>query len=246
MKYFWTHKEEIPDSLGYGQFSAVHFLLLVISVLLITLFIHIYIHAEEPLRLLMRRGCAFTLIVIEMIKMILIGHSNVKLAEYLPLEICSFAAYFIVIDSLWAGNTVFPGMLLTLFLPVAIMAILFPTTSTLPVFNFYVIHQFLYHDLIIAYILARFLNREIPLAYPGVWKSIGIILLLAAAIYLIDVRFDKNFMFLRDTYGNPLLKMIEKVTGSGVSYTIGLVIFCIFMIHVFYLIFKFISLLVLY
>ena len=136
-------------------------------------------------------------------------------------------------------------MLLTLFLPAAVMAILFPTTSDLPVFNFYVIHQFLYHDLIIAYILARFLNREIPLTYPGVWKSIAIILLLAAVIYLIDVRFDKSFMFLRDTYGNPLLQMIENTNGSGIRYTAGLVIFCIFMIHVFYALFTLISLLIL-
>jgi uncharacterized membrane protein YwaF len=124
-------------------------------------------------------------------------------------------------------------MLLTMFLPAAIMAILVPTTSTLPAINFYTIHQFLYHGLIIAYVMTRFLYGEIPLSYPGVWKSILQIIMLATVIYIIDTVFNKNFMFLRDTYDNALLNVIWKITGGGIHYTGGLVCFCIIMIHVF-------------
>ncbi len=243
MKYFWIHKDEISEDLkGYGQFSKTHVLLLIMSVILVAVYAFLYRSLDPHAKLIMLRITGLILIGIDVVKLILIGFSNAKLSENLPLEICSFAAYFIVCDSFWVGNSIFPGMLLTLFLPAAIMAVLFPTTSALPALNFYTIHQFLYHDLIIAYILTRFVNREIPLLYHGVWRFIGIILILVAVIYLIDTIFHRNFMFLKDTYGNPLLEVIWKITGGGIAYTGGLILFCIFMIHVFYAFFKIISL----
>ncbi len=137
---------------GYGQFSLGHFFLLLLSTLLIFAFVVLYAHAEAARKIFLLRSIAFILIFIEAVKMIVIAFSDVKLSNYLPLEICSFGAYFIVLDSIFVGNTIFPEMLLTLFLPAALMAILVPTTSTLPILNFYTIHQFVYHDLIIAYI----------------------------------------------------------------------------------------------
>ena len=215
MKHFMTHKDNMPaHEPGYGQFSLGHFFLLLLSTLLIFAFVVLYAHAEAARKIFLLRSIAFTLIFIEAIK---------------------------ILDSIFVGNTIFPEMLLTLFLPAALMAILVPTTSTLPILNFYTIHQFLYHDLIIAYIAARFLCKEIPLTYSGVWISIVQILLLAGIIYLIDVHFDKNFMFLRDPYGNPLLGFIWKVCKGGFGYTLGLVAFCILMIHVFYFFFKLIA-----
>ncbi|MBQ7991396.1 MAG: YwaF family protein [Solobacterium sp.] len=238
MKYFWTHKDNIPEGMGYGQFTWSHFLWIAASVLFVTCFVFFYRQADPQGKLFMLRLTGVLLIVIDIIKMILIRFSDVDFYEYLPLELCSFAAYSTVCDSFWTGNTFFPQMLVTLFLPAAIMAVLFPTTSDLPAWNFYSIHQFLYHDLIIAYVAARFICGEILLTYPGVWLSIFKIIILAAVMFIIDTVFDRNFMFLRGTYGNPMLEAIRKHTGDGIAYTGGLVLFCIVMIHVFYVLFK--------
>ena len=243
MKYFWTHKDNIPEGLGYGQFTLKHFLWLAVSAVFVTAYVFLYRQADPAGKLFILRAAAGSLIFIDIIKMILIWFSDVDFFEYLPLELCSFAAYSTVCDSIWIGNTFFPQMLVTLFLPAAIMAVFFPTTSTLPAINFYSIHQFLYHDLIIAYVTARFVCGEIPLTYAGVWLSIMKIIILAAVIYAIDTVFDRNFMFLRDTYGNPLLEAIRKITGDGIAYTGGLVCFCIAVIHVFFALFKCIAVL---
>ena len=243
MKYFWTHKDNIPEGMGYGQFSIKHLMWLILTISLIVGVVFLYGQLEPSSRITLLRTIGATLIIIDIIKMVLIYHSDVVFSDYLPLELCSFATYFIVCDSIWIGNVIFPEMLLTMFLPAAIMAILVPTTSTLPAINFYTIHQFLYHGLIIAYVMTRFLYGEIPLSYPGVWKSILQIIMLATVIYIIDTVFNKNFMFLRDTYDNALLNVIWKITGGGINYTGGLVCFCIIMIHVFFIIFKLIELL---
>lgn len=243
MKYFWTHKYHIPAGQGFGQFSRGHFLWLAVSVLFVAVISFVYKTAGAAERIVILRTIAACLIGIDVLKLILIHYAGVDVTEFIPLEICSFAAYSIVFDSIWPANTFFPGLLITLFLPAAIMAILFPTTATLPAVNFYSIHQFLYHDLIIAYVTARFISGEIPLDYAGVWGSIAKVLTLAACMYVVDTVFHRNFMFLRATEDNPLLEVIWKKTGGGFGYTIGLVCFCIFMIHVFFVFFKCIALL---
>lgn len=243
MRYFWTHTDKIPEGMGYGQFTKKHFIWITILTLFVAGIVFIYSQMDMQGRILLLRSIGATLIIIDIIKLILIAASGGDVYEFFPLELCSFAAYSIVCDSIWIGNTIFPIMLLTLFMPAAFMAVLFPTTSTLPAVNFYTIHQFLYHGLIIAYVVARFVCKEIPLDYPGVWKSIFYVILLAAVIYVIDKIFHKDFMFLVDDYDNPLLKVITKVTGGGFAYTVGLVLFCIFMIQVFYILFKIINIL---
>ncbi len=243
MKHFWTEKERIPEGYGYGQFSAKHFVLIFLCLLLTIAVSAMYKGADPHIRLVILRTIGITLMVIEIIKLIVIGFSDISVLEYLPLELCSFAGYSIFCDSIRPFNTFFPILLLTLFLPAAIMAIFFPTTSSLPVFNFHTIHQFLFHGLIVAYVMARFFSGEIPMSYALVWPSIFKALILVGIIYVIDIVFDKNFMFLRDTYNNPVFEMIEKATGSGFPYVIGLGCFSIVMIHIFFFIFKIVEIL---
>jgi len=245
MNHFWTHRDNIPDGLGYGQFTRKHFMWMAVIFLLVGIVTAGYMKADAFVKLIILRGIAVALILIDTVKMIVIAKSEgVKVSDYLPLEMCSFGAYFIVCDSAWPENPFFKVMLLTLFLPGAFMAVLFPTTSPLPALNFYTIHQFVYHGLIVAYVIARFACGEIPLIYSNLWPSIAIILLLVGSMYIIDTVFKKNYMFLCDPYGNPLLGAIWRMCKGGIGYTLGLVAFSIFMIHVFFGIFKCIELIV--
>ena len=243
MNHFWTHKDKIPQGYGYGQFTLAHFLWIALTFAGTLLVVILYGNANHADRLIVLRTIAATLILIDAIKMFVIAITGIKVLDYLPLEVCSFAAYFIVCDSIWPGNSVLPQMLLTLFLPAAIMAILFPTTTTLPSFNFFTIHQFLYHGLLMAYIFARFFASEIPLTSAGVWRSIFIMCPLVAFMYLFDVKFDKNYMFLRDTYGNAMLETIRNKSENNIGYQAGLVCFSIMSVHVFYLFFKLLEIL---
>ncbi len=242
--YFWTHKENIPEGKGYGQFTASHFIWIAVTILFTAAVSFLYKSFGPVQKLILLRTLSFTLIIIDIIKLIVIAVTKeVKVSDFLPLELCSFAGYSIFFDSLFPGNAFFPQLLVTLFMPAAIMAVVFPTTTPLPSFNFYSIHQFLYHGLIIAYVIARYANGEIICTYPGVWDSILKILILAAVIYFIDIRFKKNFMFLAGTDDNPMLEAIEKKTGPGFPYTLGLTAFSIAMIHVFFAFFKAIEIL---
>ena len=241
MKYFWTHKDNIPDGKGYGQFTREHFILIILTALLVAATTFFYQYSDHSHRILILRVIGATLILIDIIKLFVLPFSNVKVTDYLPLEICSFGAYSIVCDSIWYDNSFFSILLITLFLPAALMAVVFPTTSSLPALNFYSIHQFLYHGLIIAYITARFLSGEMMLSYPEVWLSILKILVLVGFMYVFDTVFKKNYMFLKDPYGNPMLNILWKAGKGSKGYTLVLVCFSIIVINIFYFFFKLIE-----
>lgn len=246
MKHFWTHVDRIPDGYGYGMFTPGHFGWIAITVLLVASITIGYNGADHDTRLAILRAIAATLMIIDVLKMIVIGISDVRVVDYLPLEMCSFAAYFTVLDSIWPESTFFREMLVTLFMPGALMAVIFPTTMKLPFINFFTIHQFLFHGLIVAYVIARFAAGEIPLTYAGVWASVLKAAVLVAVMYVVDRKFDKNFMFLTDPYGNALLNVIWKKTGGGFAYVIGLICFSITVMHVFFAVFKILEVLFLH
>ena len=187
---------------------------------------------------MIRTILAITLLLTDVIKYSVIIITHGDLWNYLPLEICSLAEYYILFDSLQKANTFVTEMLLIVFLPAAIMALIFPTTVTLPLCNFFTWHQFAYHGLIVAYVLARFFAGEISMTYKGVWLSILTTFIIAMIVYVIDRKNNTNFMFMIHDQDNAMLKKITSVCGTGTRYTAGLIFTCIIGIHVSYFLFK--------
>ena len=243
MNSFWAHQENTPEGNGYGQFSKTHIFLLIITILFIIASIILYLKTDDSKKILILRTISITLMLSEILKLIALPRAGASVINNLPLEVCSFAGYAILFDSLYPTNKVVPMMLLTLFLPAAIMALVFPTTTRLPAFNFFTIHQFIFHALIIAYVLMRFINKEWTLSCQGLWTSIIKVIILAAIIYTIDTIFDRNFFFLRGTEGNAALEAIKKIFQNNIGYTLGLVCFAIISLHIFFIIFKIIEIL---
>ena len=98
------------------------------------------------------------------------------------------------------------------------------------------IHQFLMHAAIVAYILARYTAGEIRMNYTGIWQALGTIAVLIVPIYFIDKAFEENFVFLIGHAGNPALKLVWDLSGGkgGISYIIGLGVLVLITMHVTY------------
>lgn len=242
---FWTRNLNTEDNVGYGTFSKKHLLMLLGVILFTFLITSIYIHSNVAIQSVLRKSIAIILIISEIMKLFVIHRNHEDVLNYIPIEICSFGAYCIVIDAFHLDPTFVRVMLLILFLPAAIMALIYPTTESLPAFNFFTIHQFVFHGLIVAYVIMRFVFREIVIDYPSVWKSIFTILCIASVVYIIDRMTNRNYMFLTGDENNSMLKKISAFSGGGIKYTLTLVLFCIFMIHVFFFIFQLLEKLVL-
>ena len=241
MDMFWIHQDDALPGYGFGQFSLAHFFLSLLTTLMIIITIKRYKDSDTDSRLKMRKMIATAILTCEIVKLIVMAVTGARVSNNLPLEVCSFAGYTIVIDAFVKDKKIFSQMLLYLYLPGAIMALLFPTTVCLPAFNFYSIHQFVFHGLIIAYVLMRFAAEEIEMNYMSLWKSVLIMLGIGLFVYFIDLLFDRNYMFLMGTYDNFMLNIIWNITGGGLLYDLGLIVFSIFVMHIFYTMFMFFS-----
>ena len=240
---FFINYENPPAGIGYGQFSRGHLILVLCSALMTTVIVINYKKAGQTGRIRLRRTIALLLVILELVKQTFLYLQGVHLVRYLPLEVCSFAAYAIICDSILTENRFLPELLVTIFLPAAIMQHISPSTAVLPLVNYFTFSQFFFHGLIIAYVLSRFLSGEILLTYRGVWASVAKISALAAVVYVINILLGENFMFLLDSEGNYLLDKIYRAAGGGIKYTLGLIVFTMVMIHVFFVIFKVIDML---
>ena len=96
------------------------------------------------------------------------------------------------------------------------------------------------HAGIMIYVLARISTGEIRPAYIGIWTSMAKLLVLVVPVYLIDLTFEKNFMFLTFHQNNPVLKMLWDVSGGsgGLIYIAGITVFILLVLHIVYLIYR--------
>ena len=238
---FWMHKDAYAaiGGKGFSYFSLPHLIWLAILFAGIVLFTCVYRKLPGARREGLRKGAALFLILSEIAKQCVVGLTGAPVTIYLPLHICSFAEYAILIDALWPENRFFKPILCYAFLPSAFMAMLFPTATAYHPISFYAMHHFAMHSCIVAYILARYASGEIAIGYKGVWAAFFAICVLVIPIYFIDEAFGMNFVFLMGHGNNPALKLIWDLSGGtgGISYIMGLGVLVLIVLHVTYGIF---------
>ena len=240
--FFWMHKDAYNaiGGKGFSCFSLPHLIWLAGLLAGIILFSLLYRRFQGERRNNIRKCVALFLILFEIAKQCVVGLTGAPVAAHLPLHICSFAEYVILIDALWPENRFFKPLLCYAFLPSAFMALLFPTATVYHPLSFYTIHHFILHAGIVAYIIARYSAGEIRIGYKGVWLTFLEVCALAIPIYFIDKVFDVNFVFLMDHNNNPALMFIWNISGGtgGISYIIGLGVLVLIVFHIAFGIFR--------
>ncbi len=236
--FFWLYKDAYADAggTGFSCFSLPHLIWLAALFAGIVLFVCFYRKLSVGRRDHARKGVALFLILAEIAKQCVVALTGAPAAVHLPLHICSFAEYTILIDALWPENRFFKPLLCYAFLPSALMALLFPTVTVYHPLSFYAIHHLVMYAVIAAYIIARYSSGEIRIRYRDIWTAFLAIGVLIVPIYFIDAAFDQNFAFLMRHSDNPALKFIWDLSGGsgGISYIIGLSLLVLIVFHVTY------------
>ncbi|MBQ8093538.1 MAG: YwaF family protein [Clostridia bacterium] len=240
---FWVHRDALEAAgikAGFSTFSAGHLIWVAAMAAGIAWIVHHYVHGGSVRRDNMRKAMAVFVILFEIFKQGLMALTGINVSEYLPLEVCSCAEYLILIDAMWPEERFFRQPLALAYLPAAIMAMLFPTVTAYPLISFYTIHQFVFHAVIVAYVLARSVSGEIVPRYSGIWTSLLTVAAFMAPVYFLDLHFNKNFMFLRDPYGNPVLGLMWRLSGGngGWRYILALVILILIVQHITFFIYR--------
>lgn len=210
---FFSTKDTIAQGVGFSTFGITHLIWLVLITIVCVGAIFIYRRADSCKRNIMRIVLGITIVLLEVIKdivAIIIGAFN---AEHLPFHLCGINILLIGFDIFRQTRTV-RSFLYYFCIPGALLALLFPNWTVLPCMNFFHIHSFVIHALLVLYPLLLVSDGEIKTGIKEMLKGIALLVCMAIPIYFVNLLLDTNFMFLMDPEtGNPL-GLFEKYLGS--------------------------------
>lgn len=132
---------------------------------------------------------------------------------YLPLHLCGINILLIAFDVIKPTKAV-RSFLYFIAIPGAMLALLFPNWTNLPVWNFFHLHSFIIHILLVLYPLLLVTTGQANTDFKSILKGVLLLIGMAIPIYFLNLLLDTNFMFLmKSDKGNPL-ELFEKLLGS--------------------------------
>ena len=212
MTYFLETIETIEPGHGFSHFSAYHFLWLAILIVFVAALSAVYRKKDAATRAKWRKGIAVAILLDEVWKMFWLTVGGTYTLDYLPLHLCSINIIIIAVHA-WKPGKTLDNYLYAICVPAALAAMLFPTWTSLPTLNFMHLHSFTVHILLIAYPVVLTVAGDIRPDLRQLPKSLLFTVCMAVPIYVFNLLFDTNFMFLMYAEeGNPLL-IFEQLLG---------------------------------
>lgn len=225
MSLFFTYENNLPADVGYDLFSPAHISAIITSILIIGLVIVWFLRSDDEKKLQIRKITAIVPVVLMVMRFIYAIICGAPIVYELPLHLCSMTGVFCFVYEFYLKKSPFIRSVLgqamyALCLPGALMAILFPNGTIYPIIHYISIESYLFHSLIIAYICLRLLDGGIVPGIREAYKSILFLIVLVPPVFLFNVIFDTNFMFvIGPSSGSPLYGFYRM--GGYAGYRIG-------------------------
>ena len=223
---FWLTTQSVKNLYGenytsFKLFSLTHLFWLTAALVLTVLIFKYYSRLNHNTRRKILITVTALLLIDELFKDIPCLLTNQFEWDHLPFHLCSVNIFTALFNTI-KPNRVTKTILTTICVPAALCALVMPTWTCLPMFNFMHIHSFTVHILLFIYpmfILAEGFRpeyRDFP--YVAVY-----IVTLTVLDKFINRLLDTNFLFLEFNENNPALILLENLTGS--FYNLGIVVF---------------------
>ena len=149
---------------------------------------------------------------------------------HLPFHLCGINILLITFDIIKQTKVV-RSFLYYFAIPGAMLALLFPNWTDMPVWNFFHIHSFTIHILLVLYPLLLVTTNQVSTDLKSALRGTALLVAIAIPVYFLNLLWDTNFMFLmQPDSGNPL-EMFEKLLGShlwGFPILLPVVIFVMY------------------
>ena len=228
---FFVTGDNIPEGLGFQTFGLTHILWLLAGVVFCVAACALCkrLAADKQKRMLTVLGaCIFLLEVVKDLVLLALGEFG---WGNLPFHLCGINILLIGFDILKQTKTV-RSFLYYFAIPGAALALLFPNWTDMPLWNFFHLHSFTIHILLVAYPLLLVTTGRIATDLKSALKGVGLLVAMAIPVYGLNLLWDTNFMFLMEPdSGNPL-ELFEKLLGShlwGFPILLPVVIFIMYL-----------------
>lgn len=210
---FFQTADNIPAGLGFTAYGATHILWLLAGLLLWVSACIVHKRLDEGKRKIMLTVlgvCIFLLEVVKDLVLILTGQFS---WEHLPFHLCGINILLIAFDVLRPTKIV-RSFLYYFAIPGAALALLFPNWTAVPFLNFFHMHSFSIHILLVLYPLLLVTTGQMATDIRSAGKGALLLIGMAIPVYFLNLLLDTNFMFLMEPdSGNPL-EFFQTLLGS--------------------------------
>ncbi|MBR5265650.1 MAG: TIGR02206 family membrane protein [Clostridia bacterium] len=213
MKYFLDTTETIADGVGFSQFGILHIVWMIIAAVTIIAVSRIYKSTDSVKRAKIRKIMAGLIIFDEIWKMFFLAVGGRYIYDYLPFHLCSVNIFLIAWHAV-KPNKMLDNFLYAVCIPGAMAALLFPSWTKLPLFNFMHLHSFTIHTLLVLYPVMLTYAGDIKPKLKDVPKCLGLLFVMAQITYYINRALGTNFMFLMEADANNPLYVFEQMWGN--------------------------------
>ena len=228
---FFKTKDSIPEGLGFSTFDLTHITWLLIGVLLCVGACVLYKRLNALGQKIMLTSLGVYIFFQEMLKNVVVAAIGEFSWGYLPFHLCGINILLIFFDTIKQTRIV-RNFLYYFGIPGAALALIFPNWTSQPVWNFFHLHSFTIHILIVMYPLILVTSGQVEMNIKSAFKSLILLVGFAIPVYFLNLLWDTNFMFLmRPDSGNPL-EFFEKLLGShlwGFPILLPVVIFIMYL-----------------
>ena len=240
MGHFFICEYQILEQgleIGFSLYSPGHLIWLAAIAAATVLISNYYKRQGTDGRMRIRRIFAVLILLSEIYKDTVLIVMGAPMMQYLPLHLCSFAIFGMLIDAFSPRQHLTGQMFAYAFFPGAMAALLFCNWTCYPFWNFMSIHSFVFHGWIVCYFIMLYRSEDIRPRYKGLWQTTGILLVLMVPIYFFDKLTGQNYMFLNEaSEGSPLV-ILWQIFGTRFGepgYLISYIVLALAVFHVLY------------
>ena len=210
---FFVTKDNIPDGVGFQAFDLTHILWLLAGGLFCAAACIFYRKLSADKRKTALKVLGAYIFLQEMVKNLVLVALDEFSWGYLPFHLCGINILLIAFDIIKQTKVV-RSFLYYFCIPGAALALLFPNWTQMPVWNFFHLHSFTIHILLVLYPLLLVTTGQAATDLKSALKGVALLVAMAIPVYGLNLLWDTNFMFLmRPDSGNPL-ELFEKLLGS--------------------------------
>ena len=210
---FFMTDGKIPEGVGFQAFGPTHLLWLLAGLILWVggcLFYRRLSARKQRLALQILGAYIFLQEMAKNLVLVFLGEFS---WGYLPFHLCGINILLIAFDIFKPVKTV-RSFLYYFAIPGAMLALLFPNWTDMPVWNFFHIHSFTIHILLVLYPLLLVTTGQAETDLKAALKGVALLVAMAIPVYGLNMLWGTNFMFLMEPdSGNPL-ELFEKLLGS--------------------------------
>ena len=210
---FFATDDHIPEGVGFQTFGLTHILWLLAAFVLWVAACIFYGRLSTDKRKLALKVLGISIFLQEMAKNLVLILLDEFGWGYLPFHLCGINILMIAFDTIKQTKTV-RSFLYYFAIPGAALALIFPNWTEMPVWNFFHIHSFTIHILLVLYPLLLVTTNQVPTELKSAFQGVALLVAMAIPVYGLNLLWDTNFMFLmKPDTGNPL-EFFEKLLGS--------------------------------